>query len=101
KLLTKKSSKTGFDTQIRIVSLAKSKQLAEANLRNIYSGFTQFNAPDRNTLKLYRNYEQKSFLTHFILRSFIPFDRIILNSEELATLYHFPSEHIDTPGIRW
>jgi len=101
KLLTKKSSKTGFDTQIRIVSLAKTKQLAEANLRNIYSGFTQFNAPDRNTLRLYRSYEKKSFLTNFILRSFIPFEKIILNSEELATLYHFPSEHIDTPGIRW
>lgn len=101
KLLTKKSAKTGFDTQIRIISLAKTKPLAEANLRNIYSGFAQFNAPDRNTLKLYRNYEKKSFLTHFILRSFIPFEKIILNSEELATLYHFPSEHIDTPGIRW
>jgi len=101
KLLTKKSEKTGFDTQIRVLSLAKTKQEAEANLRNIYSGFTQFNAPDRNTLKLYRNYEKKSFLTHFILRSFLPFEKIILNSEELATIYHFASEHIDTPGIRW
>lgn len=101
KLLNKKSAKTGFDTQIRVVSLAKTKPEAEANLRNIYSGFTQFNSPDRNTLRLYRGYEKKSFLTHFILRSFVPFDRNILNSEELATLYHFPSEHIDTPGIRW
>ncbi len=101
KLLTKKSAKTGFDVQVRIVALAKTKQEAEVILRNIYSGFTQFNSPDRNTLKMFRNYDKKAFLTHFILRSFIPFDKIILNSEELATLYHFPSEHIDTPGIRW
>jgi hypothetical protein len=101
KLLTKKSSKTGFDTQIRVVSLAKTKQEADANLRNIFSGFTQFNSPDRNTLRMYHGYEKKSFLTHFILRTFIPFEKIILNSEELASLYHFPAEHIDTPGIRW
>ena len=101
KLLTKKSAKTGFDTQIRVVTLSTTKQEAEANLRNIYSGFTQFNSPDRNTLRLYRNYDKKAFLTHFILRSFVPFDKIVLNTEELATLYHFPSEHIDTPGIRW
>jgi hypothetical protein len=101
KLLNKKSTKTGFDVQVRIVTLAKTLQEAEVNLRNIYSGFTQFNSPDRNTLKLFRNYDKKAFLTHFILRSFVPFDKIILNTEELATLYHFPSEHIDTPGIRW
>ncbi len=101
KLLTKKSAKTGFDVQIRVLALAKTKQESEVILRNIYAGFSQFNAPDRNNLKLYRNYDKKAFLTHFILRSFVPFDKIILNSEELATLYHFPSEHIDTPGIRW
>ena len=101
KLLTKKSAKTGFDTQIRILALSKTKQDAEATLGSIYSGFTQFNSPDRNTLKLYRSYEKKMFMTHFILRTFILFEKIILTSEELATIYHFPSEHIDTPGIRW
>ncbi|MDH4358988.1 MAG: type IV secretion system DNA-binding domain-containing protein [Candidatus Berkelbacteria bacterium] len=101
KLLTKKSAKTGFATQIRILSLAKSESEAQVNLKNIFSAFGQFSSPDRNGFKLSRKGIDKRFLSHFILRSFLGRKKMILNSEELATLYHFPSEHINTPGIRW
>jgi len=101
KLLTKKASKTGFSTQIRIVALAETKKEAQTNLKNIFSAFAQFGSPDRNTFKLDEHYDKKSFLTHFILRTFMGFEKMILNSEEVTTLYHFPTEHIDTPGIRW
>jgi len=101
KLLTKKSSKTGFATQIRILSLAKDELEAKANLKNIFSAFGQFASPDRNGFKLDTGYEQNQFLTHFILRTFAGFKKMILNSEELASIFHFPSEHIETPGIRW
>jgi hypothetical protein len=99
--LTAKSSKPGFDVQIRIVSLATTKSEADANLNNIFSSFSQFSTPDRNVFKLFKRYERKAFLTHFILRTFIGYQKSLLNSEELASIYHFPSEHIDTPGIRW
>ena len=101
KHLTKKSSKTGFAVQIKILSLAQSSTEAETNLKNIFSAFGQFAAPDRNGFKLATGFEQNLFLTHFILRTFIGFKSLILNSEELASIYHFPSEHINTPGIRW
>jgi len=101
KLLTKKSAKTGFICQIRIVSLAKTKIDARTNLKNIFSGYGQFSAPDRNGFKLIEVGDNKNFLTHYILRSFYGFRKLILNSEELASIYHFPSEQIDTPGIRW
>lgn len=101
KYLTAKSAKPGFDVQIRLISLAKTAPEAETNLKNLASGFSQFSTPDRNGFKLVRAHEEKSFLTHFILRSFIGFKKNLLNSEELASIYHFPSEHIDTPGIRW
>jgi hypothetical protein len=101
KLLTRKAAKTGFSTQIRIVALSETKREAQANLKNIFSAFTQFSAPDRNTFKLDENYDKKSFLTNFILRTFLGFEKMILNAEELTTLYHFPTEHINTPGIRW
>lgn len=101
KLLTQKSSKTGFVCQIRIVSLSQTKEEAKANLKNIFSSFGQFSAPDRNGFKLYETGDKKEFLSHYILRSFYGFKNIILNSEELATIYHMPSEQVDTPGIRW
>ena len=101
KLLTKKSSKTGFAVQIRIVSLAKTKEEAEMNKKNIFAAFSQFSSPDRNGLKLNEPSDKDSFLTHFVLRTFLGPKRMILNTEEIASLYHFPSEHISTPGIRW
>ena len=101
KLLTQKSAKTGFLCQIRIISLAKTKEQAKVNMRNIFSSFSQFSSPDRNGFRLYELGDNKEFLTHYILRTFYWGHRMVLNSEELASLYHFPTEHIDTPGIRW
>ena len=101
KFLAKKSAKTGFAVQVRILSLAKTDQEARANLKNIYSAFGQFSSPDRNGFKLLGGWDKNTFLTHYILRSFLGFKKMILNTEELASIFHFPSEHIDTPGIRW
>lgn len=101
KLLTRKSEKTGFAVQIRILSLSTTKAESETNLKSIYSAFAQFSTPDRNGFKLIRGFVKNQFLTHFILRTFYGFRKMILNSEELASIYHFPSENIDTPGIRW
>lgn len=101
KLLTKKGTKTGFEVQIRIISLSKTEQESQVNLKNISSAFGQLSSPDRNGFRLRIGYDRGSFLTHYILRTFWGFNKMILNSEELASIYHFPSEHIDTPGIRW
>lgn len=101
KVLTQKSAKSGFVAQIKIISLAKTKDEATANLKNIYSAYSQFSSPDRNTFKLVSNLNETSFITHFILRDFYGYRRMILNSEELASVYHFPTEHVETPGIRW
>jgi len=101
KLLAQKSAKTGFQAQLRIISLAPTAQEAENNLRNISASFGQFSSPNRNGLRLSKSFRKNPFLTHFILRTFLGFKKMLLNTEELATLYHFPSPHIDTPGIRW
>ena len=101
KLLTQKSAKTGFVCQIRIVSLSKTKEESKVNLRNIFSSFGQYSSPDRNGFKLYEVADSKEFLTHYILRSFYGLKKIILNTEELASIYHLPSEQVETPGIRW
>lgn len=101
KLLSQKASKTGFAVQIRILSLAKDKQTADHNLVNIFSSLAQFNSPAHNGFKLVKGGDKNSFLSHFILRRFLGFRKMILNSAELASIYHFPSENVATPGIRW
>lgn len=101
KLLAKKGGKTGFAVQIRVISLANDQKIADHNLVNIFSSFAQFNSPSHNGFRLIRGEDKNSFLTHFILRRFMGFRKMILNSEELASIFHFPTENISTPGIRW
>ena len=101
KLLTKKGGKTGFAVQVRILSLAPDQKVADHNLLNIFSSLAQFNSPAHNGFKLIKGGDKNSFLAHFILRRFMGFRKMILNSEELASIYHFPSENVSTPGIRW
>jgi len=101
KLLTKKGGKTGFAVQIKILSLAPDQKVADHNLVNIFSSLAQFNSPAHNGFKLIKGEPRNSFLAHFILRKFMGFRKMILNSEELASVFHFPSENVSTPGIRW
>jgi hypothetical protein len=100
-----KIAKPGFETSIRIVTVAKTAEAAKANLDNIASSFSQFSS-DANYLKSRKVRSKGSFVEDFLYR-YQPMFNIfgnrpsILNSEELATVYHFPNKQITTPHIYW
>lgn len=101
-----KISKPGFETAIRLVVSSKTKQLADAHLRNIKSAFSQFNS-DLNGLKSAKVYFKGGFMLNFIYKFFPvlqnPFSKSvsIFASDELATMFHFPNKTIETPHIHW
>ncbi len=96
-----KCSKPGFNTAVRIVVSAKTKEAADANLENITGAFAQFNS-DHNHFKKDRIFLKPLFVSDFIYRYFPLFrQKSILNVEELATLYHFPNKTVETPHIFW
>ena len=99
-----KCSKPGFETVIRIVISAPTKEQAKSHLSNIKTCFSQFNS-DLNGLKTKKIWFKKGFMIDFICR-YQPIFRffnkqIILNSEEIATVYHFPNKQVETPHIYW
>ena len=101
-----KTSKPGFETTIRFVISAKSKEIAKMHLQNMKNAFSQFNS-DQNSLKSSRVLFKGGFMINFIYKFFpvleLPFSRSvsILSSEELGTMFHFPNKTVETPHIQW
>ncbi|KKQ74933.1 MAG: hypothetical protein US95_C0014G0008, partial [Candidatus Woesebacteria bacterium GW2011_GWB1_38_5] len=100
-----KISKSGFETSIRIVVVSGNKESAKSHLSNIASAFAQFNG-DLNYLKSRKVRQKGAFIEDFIYRyppmfHLLGNKKTILNSEELASIYHFPNKSVTTPHIHW
>jgi hypothetical protein len=98
-----KISKTGFLTDIRIVTSAPSEELAQMHLDNIVGAFDQFSNPGINNFKKKKiaKKDEKEFMEDVIYRRTPLSCKTILNIEELAAIYHFPNKEITTPNIHW
>jgi hypothetical protein len=97
-----KAERSGFRVAIRIVVSSTSDQAASAHLTNIVSSFSQFTSA-------YNSFTKKIpiikhlFMIDFLYR-YMPLWRRglpILNTEELATVFHFPNKTVETHHIRW
>lgn len=115
-----KIAKVGFETVIRLVSVAEDEASAKVNLTNLERAFEQYNRPNYNSLKKAPNKYPQYFVISFIARMFpvvgkvdLPFEIphllkkewykswSILNTEELASIWHLPNNEVKTPRINW
>lgn len=88
-----KTQSPGFETMIRVVASSNISQRANAILSNIVSTFALFDAPGKNGFKYTPAKDMERFVTAYIMRFFPPENKSnILNSVELATLFHFPDQ---------
>src|SRR4030043_1004395 len=100
-----KISKPGFETSIRAVCVSDSNESAKAHLGNISASLEQFSG-EINGLKGRKIRRKASFMDDFLYRyqpmfNFLGNRVSILNSEELAGIFHFPNKTITTPHIHW
>lgn len=99
-----KASKVGFDVVIRVVTAATDRSVAEANLSHIVNAFSPFSTPDLNGFKEIVSPvgNQGKLVTRYIFRELEGAGKkIILNAEELASLWHPPTPDVETPNVRW
>ncbi len=97
-----KIQKQPFETNIRVVSSAQTKERAEEIVSHLADAFNQFSLSAINSLEPKKIPEKyiKSFVYDFSFRIFNKTQRSILNTEELASIYHFPTHFIETPYIK-
>ncbi len=102
KAMEMKSSKAGFDVNIRLVSSAKTSEKADFYLNNLLNSFLIYSGYEYgNGFKAVKVGSSSKFIEEFIYRHFNPSYSFILNTEELASIYHFPTPTLETPNIRW
>lgn len=83
----------GYETLIRIVASSNVSQRAQAILNNIVAAFSLFDAPGKNGFKYTPSDDARELATSYILKFFPQwYDGDVLNSVELATIFHFPDQ---------
>lgn len=83
----------GYEVAIRVVVSSSLSQRAHAILNNIVAAFSLFDAPGKNGFRFEAATDIEELVTSYIMR-FFPHsgNRNILNSIELATVFHFPDQ---------
>jgi hypothetical protein len=97
-----KIQKQPFEVNIRVLSSAQTQARAEEILQHLLSAFSQFSLAAINSLEpkeVYRK-DLKKLVYDFSFRNFNERQSSILNLEELASVYHFPTHFIETPYIK-
>ena len=88
-----KARQPGFEVLIRIVVSANISRRAQAILNNIVASFSLYDAPGKNGFKFEPAKDVEELTTDYILRIFPQNEtKTILNTVELATLFHFPEQ---------
>ncbi len=101
KALTAKISKPLFNANVRILASAPSQFQANAILEGIAAGFTQFGSPMRNDFRILKPRNPAKVIYEFSFREFDGRETMTLNSEEIASFFHFPTSSTETPRVKW
>ena len=98
-----KAAKALFETNIRVVASAPTRERAEGIVQGIRLAFAQFSDPSINSFyydSAAGGAAWKSFAFDFSFRAFRENKTAVLSTEELTSLFHFPNVPIDTPHVR-
>ena len=91
--VTNKMRFPAFETLIRIIASSASAPRSEAIMGGIASSFSEFNSPELNGFEVNAMKDQKKLAVDYTFR-FMPIgtNSSILNSVELASIFHLPEQ---------
>lgn len=83
----------GYETLIRVIASSNTATQSQTLMKNIVSAFSLFDSPQKNGFKFSVAKDIEKFTTSFIFRFFPQnIKGNILNSVELATIFHLPDQ---------
>jgi len=101
KKLEEKASRPGYKVNVRLVTSSPIPGNANLHMRNLLSSFLQFNMPPFNGFRTKKR-DKNDILKDYIFRVFRDYGKKnIMNTEEVASLWHLPTPYIETPNIKW
>lgn len=101
KKLEEKASRPGYKVNVRLITSSATSGNAGMHMRNLLSAFLQYNMPPFNGFRVNKR-NKNDILKDYIFRVFRDNSgRSLLNTEELASLWHLPTPYIETPNIKW
>ncbi|MEA1926019.1 MAG: type IV secretion system DNA-binding domain-containing protein, partial [Patescibacteria group bacterium] len=103
KRLEAKANKARFDVNIRLLASAETKERAEMILAELENAFVQFEDTNLNKFVAVRDRSPNvhKLANDCIFRLFRKNRSIVLDIEELVSIFHFPISTTATPKINW
>lgn len=100
--LEEKASKAGLDVCIRLVTAAASAEAAHTTLAGMINAFSVYNIYQygNSFVKVVPPFK-KRLIRRFIYRSFDERNKVVMNAEEMASVWHLPTPWTETPNIKW
>jgi len=104
KALEAKGSKVVYEANINLIASASTLGEAQQILSQMENAFAQFNSANLNTFKAAKFGAGRSLKNLFYNFSFRIFNRrhsLILSTEELSSIFHFPTTEVETPKVKF
>lgn len=101
KMIEDKLTRMGFAVAIRIFTVARDSRKCESLLRGVTASFRQFSSANLNSfVQVAPMGETEAFKKEIVQRRF-PADSYVLDTAELASIFHLPNVSVETPAIAW
>ncbi|HBU27565.1 TPA: hypothetical protein DEB00_00420, partial [Candidatus Uhrbacteria bacterium] len=97
-----KAARAGLDINIRVLVSAENVVSAQASLNNILNSFSQYNVYQfGNSFEIRVPRNVSRLVQDFIYRNYVESEGLVLNTEEIASLWHPPLSGTPVSNIDW
>ncbi|MBI4415056.1 MAG: type IV secretory system conjugative DNA transfer family protein [Candidatus Kerfeldbacteria bacterium] len=101
-LLEEKTAKAGLEVMVRLLVSAPGEANAKARLQGLAGAFGQYRYYESgNGFRAEKPRTDAAFMESIIYRTFETGRYVIVNAEEMASLFHLPLPTTETPNINW